>query len=124
MKERKYSFTRFLGIIGIGIIIFVVGFGMLSNYLARQNPPTSTTSLKGVSYTREAYVSSCKRYALANEGVTDADATSYCGCVYDQGTATYGAVRFSEMDNELGSTSNVTPEWNTLINNCIVQIGK
>ena len=122
MKERKYSFPRFLGIIGIGIFFFVVGFGVLSNYIARQNP--STEPLKGITYTREAYVGSCKRYALTNEGVTDAMATSYCGCVYDQGTATYGATKFSEMDNQLTLTNNVTPEMNTLINNCIVQIGE
>lgn len=122
MKERKYSFTRFLGIIGIGLLVLVIGFGMLSNYLARQK--LSTEPLKGITYTREAYVSGCKRYALANEGVTDAMATSYCGCVYDQGTATYGATKFSEMDNQLTLTNNVTPEMNTLINNCIVQIGE
>ena len=121
MKERKYSFPRFLGIIGIGIIVFLIGFGVVSNVVS--NNTEKYKPLKGLAYTREAYIPSCTKVAIESSGVDEATATAYCGCVYDQGVTTYGVERFSQMDRELSDTQEVTPEVNSLINGCLAQLG-
>lgn len=120
MKKREYSVWKFIGILSLGLLIFAITSGLVTGIIDSMQ---KGQKIDGLSYTREAYLSGCTGSALTIEGVTSEMANSYCGCVYDQGVATYGITTFSNMDHQLNITNTVSPEMNTLINNCVVQIG-
>ena len=110
----------------IGVIVLLSIFGLSKGawyYFDQQN--NSSSELKGLTISREAYVANCVREATSGtDGVTKEVATPFCGCAYDQGTTKYGVEKYMNMDAELSRTNVVTPEMNEIVNNCLIQVGE
>lgn len=104
----------------VGIVLLVGSYGVTRFVF---NNVSGTPD--GLSYTRDAYISSCRYWAKQEKGVAelgDAVINQYCGCVYDKGVGQYGKEEFAKMDGESSDTNSVTPEVNALINACLEQV--
>lgn len=103
-------------------VILTILAAILAMYVGKLvGGPTPTTPPTGYTISREATVNSCVPNAI-DENVTEAQATSYCGCVYDEGVALYGDEGFTKILVDLGDTNTITPEMNGVINTCIAQV--
>ncbi len=113
------------GVIGGVTAFFIVfGAGLFGRFATQTAVDVTTNEIKGLTYSREAYVSSCSYWARQTPGAQDysqAVIDNYCGCVYDRGVAQYGQEEFVRIDKEITQTNSVTPELNNIINACITQ---
>lgn len=53
------------------------------------------------------------------DGVTEAQAQTYCTCTYNGGVEKYGAEGFTTEFTKLGTDGKFTPEINAIINKCV-----
>jgi hypothetical protein len=103
-----------------GIVLLVGSFGVTRFVFSNVS-----SMPEGLSYTRDAYISSCRYWAKQENGVAelgDAIINQYCGCVYDDGVKQYGKEEFAKMDGAASETNSVTPEVNALVNTCLEQV--
>ncbi len=119
MKNNKWSGPLITAVVLLSIMGLSKGAWLVFDQY------NSEKQLTGISYSREAYVTSCTRLATSGaDALTSEAANALCSCAYDDGTAKYGVAKYSQMDYELAQTSVVTPEMNEIINNCIVKVGE
>ena len=90
-------------------------------YFGQKN---NNIEIQGLELTREAYVSSCLRYAMQSPNTTKELGTAYCGCIYDKGVQDYGLKKFQQIDAEASRTNSFSTEANEIINYCLVKLGE
>lgn len=83
--------------------------------------PKQHSTTTGYVVSRDAFVHNCAPSAVSEE-VTETQANQYCGCVYDEGMTQYGGEKFTSMVLELGNSNTMTPELNTIVNDCSTKI--
>lgn len=104
-----------LTVIGVFILISLGARG-LGHLVTSQN---NDTKVEGLEYSVEAFNATCMTEATSGGNVTEEVARQYCTCVYDKGVAEMGVEGWSD---HMVSSDKITPEVNSYINACIVEV--
>jgi hypothetical protein len=119
----KDQLIRLLGAGIMGLAIFGAVNGAIT--IANRATTADTVDIKNLVIEKPTYVKSCVHWAKLEESaekLTDEILNSYCGCVYDKGVAMFGNAKFIELDEQVNKTGNLTPELNTIVNECVQSV--
>lgn len=102
----------------IGIVLFVLGSAGL-NYISKN---MAVEEQKGFVISRTVVIKNCADEALKTEGISQAVANQYCGCVYDNGYDQFGGEKLTNELIKIEKTNEYSPEMTNIINQCLEQI--
>lgn len=71
---------------------------------------------------RRAFVDSCTSEAARSATFGSAEASRYCGCVYDTGLERFGKDEFLNKATAIETSSGLSNEMSTLINDCLSEV--
>lgn len=117
----KSVLTAILGVVLVLIIISTTQQGIVWLLNKWNTDPGTYQTPEGLVITKDLFMQECLRGATDPSVWTTAQATQYCGCVYDDSLKTYGPKQMMVEFDKLADTNTISDQTNQIINSCVGQ---